>query len=432
MLPALARGATQPCPVPELRIDNNAAVTTTCEAGGPAPSWFASMPDRTWKAIATAGTIYSVRPPINIPGASGLTDVTNAWTGACADQRRGEYILPAQGGHNGYYGNEIYALALREENPAWRRIWGPTPVEQIPTSNLGYNPPNTHYADGSPRPVHGWFHQFVDRNGRIWMAPAAPYANPNGDWGTSVYSIDRENLGAGWMHHGRLYTAIPGGAPNSTFGYQSGPGAYDPIGHKIWRGAEFATQDGVASIDVAAAIAAGQQLNAGPKVPGSTIYNVALAPNPFANAWSVVTTNTSPRCWIVGAPNLSELWIMNLEGGAGTFTRKSTTGSPNGFTRGVGAVYHAPSRAILVGGSEYGADIRKLAINGTNPLTATYTWSQVSPGSGNSVAPTGNDQYRGTFSKFQMIEDMGNGQSAIVLVTTVTGPTYVYKLPPTV
>ncbi len=45
----------------------------------------------------------------------------NDWTGGCSDQIRGEYLLPAQGGHNGYYGNEIYAIALRADKNG--RIW---------------------------------------------------------------------------------------------------------------------------------------------------------------------------------------------------------------------------------------------------------------------------------------------------------------------
>jgi hypothetical protein len=60
--------------------------------------------------------------------------------------------------------------------------------------------------------------------------------------------------------------------------------------------------------------------------------------------------------------------------------------------------------------------------------------TEINPASGNSVTPQVasyqyGDQYRGTFSKFQMIEDMGNGQSAIVFVTSVFGSAFVYKLP---
>ena len=394
---------------------------------GRAPAWFVAMPDRTW-ATPAVNKLEDVAPNPLPPGAEGQSAVCNDWTGAVSDQTLGEYMLPAQGGHNGYYGNEIYAIALRAEQPAWQRIWGPTPNAQIQTNDHGYNPPDPSYSDGSPRSIHGWFQQQVDASGRIWLL--ATGASPSGHWGTSIYSIDRGNLAQGWMKHGRLWPTIPGGAPGSSFGYQSGPSAYDRVANRIWRAADFATEDGVASIDVAQAVAAGQQSSAGPKVPGSTIYPVELGGNPFGNSWSVITTGLSPRSWIVGSSGESRLYVMDLENNPGTFVTRTTSGSPDGWTEGVGAAYHAPSRAILVGGIEYGAKIRKLTLSTDNPLTATYTWSEVSPAAANTIVPAvGGDQYRGTFSKFQMIEDMGNGQAALCFVASVSGPLFVYKLP---
>jgi hypothetical protein len=51
---------------------------------------------------------------------------------------------------------------------------------------------------------------------------------------------------------------------------------------------------------------------------------------------------------------------------------------------------------------------------------AAATW-QVSTG-------LGSDQ-NGAWSKFNIISDMGNGQSALVVCMEVDQPTYVYKLP---
>lgn len=430
-VPALSRVQAKPCPPPSLNVSGGTSATTECvNTPASAPSWFVEMPEKTW-ATPVINTLSSVKPNPLPPGAGGQVDVCLAWTGACSDQARGEYLLPAQGGHNGYYGNEIYAVALREAEPAWKRIWGPTPNDQIQQTNLGYNPSNTSYSDGSPRPIHGWYQQLATVDGRIWLAGAGGYANPNGDWGTTVYSIDRGALQNGWTYHGRLYTAIPGGRAGSTFGFQSGPGAYDRVANKIWRAGDFATANGISSIDVAAAAAAGPaNPSTGPAVAGSKIYNVPLTgSSTFSDAWSVVTHDTSPRCWIVGATKPGLLWIMDLENDRGVIVQSSTSGSPDGFSGGVGAAYHAPSRAILVGGSEYGASIRKLSIQGSNPLTATYSWSTIEPAAGNTVTPGSPGGYQGTFSKFQMIEDMGDGCAALVMVTSVTGPVYIYKLP---
>jgi hypothetical protein len=185
------------------------------------------MPDKTWIKIAGGGgsglpaaqagsRIIDVGPSPAPPGSEGITAVFNDWTGGCANQSLGEYYLPAQGGHDGYWGNEIYALALRTATPGWQRIWGPTPNAQISTNETGYNNVNMNYSDGSPKPMHGWFTCFVDNNNRIWVT--ASDANPSGSWATTVYSINRNSLSAGWMYHGRLYPAIPGGAPGSSFG----------------------------------------------------------------------------------------------------------------------------------------------------------------------------------------------------------------------
>jgi hypothetical protein len=390
-----------------------------------APAWFAAMADGTWTTVSSTATIMSVSPNPSPPGAEGVSAVCNDWTGGCVNQATGEYILPAQGGHNGYYGNEIYALALRDPNPAWKRIWGPTPNSQISTSDFPYNAASTAYGDGSPRPAHGWFSNLCSSDGRIWITMVD--ACPSGQWTTECYSIARGNLAAGWTYHGRLWPTVPGGSPGSTFGYQSGPGAYDPVANKIWRGADFATQDGVASLDVSAAVAAGQQPTSGPQAPGGTIYNAYLPGTTFSGAWSVVAYDLSPRSWIVGAVSLGELWIMDLENSPGTFVKVQTAGSPTGWTTGVKAVYHKQSRSILVGGYEYGASLRRLSISGSNPLTSTYTWSDVPPDPTNAVVPA--PAQNGTWNKLQMIEDMGNGQSAICLVTSAAGPTYVYKVP---
>jgi hypothetical protein len=91
-------------------------------------------------------------------------------------------------------------------------------------------------------------------------------------------------------------------------------------------------------------------------------------------------------------------------------------------------VYHKPSRGVLVW-NDSGSSLRKLSIP-SNPLGTGYAWSTIGPGSGNAVTPRAFDgDFNGAFSKFNLIEDMGNGQSALCLVTSNAGPVYMYKLP---
>ena len=43
--------------------------------------------------------------------------------------------------------------------------------------------------------------------------------------------------------------------------------------------------------------------------------------------------------------------------------------------------------------------------------------------------PYDNVNFHGSYSKFNIIEDMGNGHAAFVNVVDVQGPVYVYKVP---
>jgi hypothetical protein len=432
--PRLGRSAL-PCPPPTVSVSGGSSATTAC---GPsqAPAWFTAMADKTWTQVAqgTAGSaayqkgssLTDVAPNPLPPGNEGQQAIIDDWTGACASQTLGEYYLPAQGGHDGYYGNEVYALALRTETPGWQRIWGPTPNAQIQQTGLGYNPVAFGNADGSPRTSHGWFNIFCDKNGRLWLTMVD--ANPGGEWGTNCYSIDRNNVAAGWMYHGRLYPTIPGGSPGSTFGWQAGAGAFDPSTNRIWKRADMYVGQGVVSIDCAKAVAAGaQSTSTGPQTPGCTFYDnndvVGVSPAP-----SVITTGTAAPCWI--QLTAGQIQVMDLTNPTNLFSAKSASGSGASFSDGDGAVWHPASNALLVGNISMGANIAKLHLTGNDPRTASYAWSTVTPAAGNAVTPTAQfgGQYNGHFSKWQIINDMGNGQSAIVVCAGLNS-VYVYKLP---
>ena len=428
-----------PCPPPLLTTNGGTTLTSTV-CPSVAPAWFESIEANTWIEIAggasfgasyqNGSTIRAVSPnPSDYPngqGAEGVSAVTNVWTGACTYQIGGEYIIPCQGGHNAYYSNEVYSLALRQAVPTWRRIWGPTPNAQIVRNEYSpsYNPPYTGYEDGAPRTSHGWYSLICTSTGRL--ITTFQDANPSGTWDTGCYSLDLNKPGLGWTFHGRLWATIPGGQPGSTFAYQSGPGAYDPVSNRFYRAAEGAVSYGAVGVDVATMLAAGGQSKViGPQVPGSTLYDLYISGGPLADGWSTILDDMSPRCWVIGSPSDGALYIMDLSNPTKGFIKKSTNGSPTGFMGALGATYHKASKSILVGGKEIGNNIRRLSIIGNNPLTATYTWSNVSI---SGATPTASTQYAGTFSKFQMIEDMGNGQSAIVMTTSVDGPTYVAKI----
>src|SRR6185437_6021332 len=105
----------------------------------------------------------------------------------------------------------------------------------------------------------------------------------------------------------------------------------------------------------------------------------------------------------------------------------------------MGAVWHAPSNAFLcfsIGGGFAGSGssptIYKLALTpGQSPLTNNaWTWSQVANDPSNTVTPaTDRSDFEGVYSKLKLVNDMGNGQSALVVASSWDGPTYAYKIP---
>jgi hypothetical protein len=75
-----------------------------------------------------------------------------------------------------------------------------------------------------------------------------------------------------------------------------------------------------------------------------------------------------------------------------------------------------------------GGQIRKLVIPTTgsayNP-SGQWVWSTISPGGATPTAAGG----QGTYSKWNIVEDMGNGRAAIVFCGGISLPTFVYKVP---
>lgn len=79
-----------------------------------------------------------------IQAASGCRGVIDAWNGGIADTKRNRLVIWG-GGHNDYYGNEVYALDVSTGRMA--RLNEPSPV-----SNVGSCPEA--YVDGSPSSRH--------------------------------------------------------------------------------------------------------------------------------------------------------------------------------------------------------------------------------------------------------------------------------------
>ena len=436
--PALARAAV-PCPAPKVSGAGSASVMTACPQPGTAPTWFLNMPDQTWTAIAGGagyGAAYQNGARAADVGPSGGTPaaIVSAWNGAMVDQSLGEFQMAAQGGHSDYGGNEVYVCQITAAVPGWVRLCDPTPTSAqgptVTTKNTDFP-----YADGRVRAGHTYNNQ-VAANGIIWK-PCVPAQYDSTEDTSCIYYFNRASLNgqtlpvpytsSPWIDTHVLGMASWSGGNIGSGPVEGGSAVYDRFTGNIW-----------------------QMLVAGVNGSGQGVYSFTTTnlSSVTATQWPFGLGSGSGVRWGALAYGLrnatdSGVWIVfdNGSGGRllladlqnpssnphGALTVATMSGSFPAFTYGGGAVYHAASRAVLVWDNS-GANIVKVAVPVTAPLTGTYAISTVTPSASNAVTPSAANS-NGTYGRFNIIEDMGNGQSALVVYNDITQPIYVYKLP---
>lgn len=93
------------------------------------PAWLAGAVVNQWVSIAGTA-LSSVQPsplPVTPSGTSDASNKINAWCGAALRRSDGTYLVGMAGGHKDYAGNEINALRLRADVPAWEEVSARTP-----------------------------------------------------------------------------------------------------------------------------------------------------------------------------------------------------------------------------------------------------------------------------------------------------------------
>lgn len=315
----------------------------------------------------------SVYPPSPAPLGE-PSNIMVAWGGGLFDSTRNRLIIHG-GGHADYAGNEIYAFSL--STLQWSRIKDPTPNSQIISES-------DTYADGNPTSVHSY-------DSLLYIAPIDRYWRGGGSrWGGSG---GRTSLAWYFNPSTSSWTSL---GSNNALGV-SGCSEYDPVTNTI-----FAVKDNSAS---------------GKYSVGSSTWS----------SWgdlSGIAQGEEQTCAIdfdtrqfvmVGNGGLIS---MHLDTGA--TSSRSTSGdrtAQNG--RGPGLQWHPGLRKLVgwFGGSNL------YTLN-----TSTWSWSVVSPSSGNPVTPpvSSNTRILGgfPFSKFQYVPS----EDVFILVNTVSSSVYVYRM----
>ncbi|MBI3348050.1 MAG: hypothetical protein HY020_12685 [Burkholderiales bacterium] len=166
--PAAQTPAPSPAPAPTPAA--SAPPASPAEAATPPvatlPAWAKGLAAWQWAPIA--GTALSkIEPnprPLGITGPSAKIDT---WCGASLKRKGSVYMLGAAGGHADYAGNEVNALDLLADQPAWAELRGPSATTDLLNKTQ-------FYLDNRPAASHTYYaSQFIDRLNRLVVFPSA-------------------------------------------------------------------------------------------------------------------------------------------------------------------------------------------------------------------------------------------------------------------
>jgi hypothetical protein len=440
LVPLLGRAAT-PCPVSELRVEGGSSALTECQQSGPgtAPEWFVAMPNKTWIEVAAGSgrsdlqswqrgsRLADVDPGSGAWSSAPFSAILTDFTGGSVDQDKGELIVGNAGGHASRQGNDMYACRIRSETPGWVRL-------SNPSSRAGTTGAvDSALSDNTPKAPHGWS-RAVWGNGRVWWPTMDAYWPDNTT--ADCWSFNRASLGnpgqpveatsGVWARHGKILSRAP---DNSGLKFAGAGSTYDKVAKKVWT---FANYD----VYGQNAFAIDATYN-GTNIMGDgavRAYDAHPTENlVFGGMWIVCAWDLRVIIAMTATDSYtrpSTICVLDLNNPAAGFVYKGSTGSVD-TSSGRGAVYHKASRSILLWDEGFGANVKRLSVP-VAPLTSAsseWVWSSVAPASSNRVQPSSASENAGTYGKFNIIEDMGNGQGALVLINRITEAVYVYKLP---
>lgn len=448
LIPRWGRAAT-PCPVPSFSVPNGQSVVTPCMPTqvGPPPAWWTALTSGQWAAIAPSSTLAAAAPPAVSDSDTGQSAVISAWSGATVDQANRRFILLANGGHADYAGNEGYRLDLGSATPGWQRFIDPTPNSSLtyddsPTGSFALN------ADGRPRSMHtSGFQCFGD--GYVWYPYCNSYSSPSGG---SVPGMACFN-----MNNGSLVQALAS-AVSLTWDKTAGPwmvlGGIPDTGSGISRdGVTGAASFGVSVFDRVGHRVFGLG-GLGSDRTNCYVWYVSTQAGSFGQSVSYILNNGNPYAdfrWAVCAYDLNiivaadgangRIIVFDLTNVGGSGWYQAITPSGSGYYGGgvsgpfPGAGYVAANHMIGVGDPpNIGNTIYKLQVptkvssgNTVYDPSGTWAWTSSTPGGATVTHPDDTKPY----TRFNIIENMGDNTAALVYIGGVSAPTYVYKVPAT-
>lgn len=419
-----------------------------------APQWFTNLTPGKWTAIATTGTItakWNTLP--SKPGGIGtwMPGVT-AFSGGTTDQARKRFYVWG-GGHNSYYGNEVYSLDLSKNTLAelaWDFLVQPTPgslgaaagpktpgpIQAKPEKNCDMRYTLDDESHQAPMAGHS-YNTLVVANDRLWIVGhSAPGVQVQDSSVVFSYGLSSGTWTAhGWVIPNTLpdvlsilnnyydYGWVAGTAPNFVNGkiwgwYQGSSGAYSGAPRLF-------------SID-----ATGGAIN-------PARYSEAQVSGFLTGHWSaVIPSATAGKSLILyggdGNNRNNTLFVFNPEdptaGAANIASLNNLTGTTPVLSNGYGVYLELYGQVVMFTGQTNG-EVYWAPL----PATRTGAWTvrkydpTTAPGGSSATLPgkTGQNNTWLVYSRFNVIQNMGNNEACLVYLPeqNVNGATYVMRVP---
>jgi hypothetical protein len=374
-----------------------------------APAWFTALPYGEWVLLSSAQSMQSVSS-----GVAART-LTMPWIGAAVDQSGKKFVIANPGGHNDGGSNAVYEFRLGDATPNWYRTRVGTGVGMTDAANsVGVD------GTGQPSNTHS-YHRPLVANGRFWLPGLDSAATSNGYWTTTTVSYDLSQTANGvWRSHGRMTLgAIPK--------WLGGSAAYDSINDRIFSFPQQTDSGSGFYFNVSNVLAAADTINGA--VPGATA--IAM---PSFGSWvfsASVFSASLARLFMAfedsdtsAFAGIRSLQVNNLGAGWTSHTISGTTPFP--VYSGGGFVRHESANRFYSHNSG-GNAIRVLDV--PNPVTGTWTGRSVTLGGATAPGTSSDNGSRG-FSRFNIVQDMGNGEPCLLWYPTHTlAGMYVCRVP---
>lgn len=387
-----------------------ASASSMAQTAPAAPDWVLAMQPGTWAQVGS-NSIRDVDPqedpaanpnyPNSAPwrGNTGLAAVMNAWNGGALASRYGAKgsLIVHGGGHQDYYGNEIYAFDFGSRT--WSRVTNP--YKGPFNFSSGYSTGT--FPDGSPVVPHTYdqVEYHPPSNSFLRLRSERDNVGGNNVGIAHMFSFDEKR-----------WTRSPTNTSNS---YASGGwSAYDNKRDVFW--AEAGGGSGVfAKFDPKVSNSDGTRgawTNYGLKVGGMDAQG---AYSPAQDIVVVVDFRSSDGVHGIDVADPSSGAVKLREGG--TAPAKDAAS---------GWEWSDIRKAFLYW--RRGDDVYELKASGSDWRAATWTWSNITSGANSAVPAANTSQYGlGDYSRFRVMR-YSNAEIAAV-VTRIDGPVYVFKIP---